>query len=167
VRAVATALMLSGGLAWPGVASAGDARCEVWARELAFAASVAARDAAAFAGYVHPQAVFAVTRPQPLRGSDAIVTAWRGVIDGTAVRLWWYPDRVNAGGEGLVASSGPALYQDPATGAYRTGRFSSVWQRDAQGTWRVVFDDGSEPVPADAAQVEAFHAGRREACPPA
>lgn len=143
------------------------ARCEVWARELSFAQSVRDHDAAAFAAHVHPFAVFAVTRDQPLRGDREIVAAWKGIVDGTALRLWWYPDRVNAGGDaGIVASSGPALYQDPATGAYRIGRFSSVWQRGDDGVWRVVFDDGMEQKPADAAQVQAFHAGRVTTCTP-
>lgn len=143
------------------------ARCEVWARELSFAQSVADRDAAAFASHLHPFAVFGVTRAQPLSGDRAIAEAWKGIVDGSATELQWYPDRVNAGGDaGIVASSGPALYRDVETGAYRIGRFSSVWQRGGDGVWRVVFDDGLEPKPADAAQVEAFHAGRVTACPP-
>lgn len=143
------------------------ARCEVWARELSFAQSVADHDPAAFAAHLHPFAVFGVTREPPLRGDREIAEAWKGIVDGSAVELWWYPDRVNAGGDAdIVASSGPALYRNVKTGAYRIGRFSSVWQRGEDGVWRVVFDDGLEQQPADAAQVAAFHAGRVVACPP-
>lgn len=143
------------------------ARCEVWARELSFARSVADHDTAAFAAHLHPSAVFGVSRPNPQRGDREILDAWAGLIAGRETRLWWYPDYVHAGGDaGVVSSSGPALYQDVASGQYRLGRFSSVWQRGEDGTWRVVFDDGQASRPADAAQVERFHAGRVTACPP-
>lgn len=144
------------------------ARCEVWARELSFAQSVADHDAAAFAAHLHPLAVFGVTRPNPQRGEREILDAWAGLIVGRETRLWWYPEHVHAGGDAsIVSSSGPALYQDVASGQHRLGRFSSVWQRGEDGTWRVVFDDGLAPRPVEAAQVEAFHAGRVTACPPA
>lgn len=149
-------------------ATAGDtARCEVWARELSFAQAVADHDADAFAAHLHPSAVFGVTRERPLRGAGEILAGWQGIIDGSALRLRWYPDRVHAGGDGrIVSSSGPALYQDPAGGSHRLGRFNSVWQLGGDGVWRVVFDDGIDPKPADDAQVQAFHAGRSTRCPP-
>lgn len=142
------------------------ARCQVWARELSFAQSVADHDASAFAAHLHPSAVFGVSRPNPQRGDREIVDAWAGLIAGQQTRLWWYPDYVHAGGDGsIVASSGPALYQDVASGQYRLGRFSSVWQRGEDKVWRVVFDDGLSPKPADTGQVEAFHRGRMVDCP--
>ena len=123
-------------------------------------------DAGAFAAHLHPAAVFGSSRPNPQRGQAEILDAWSGLIAGQQTRLWWYPDSVHAGGDGTVAaSSGPALYQDVASGQYRLGRFSSVWQRGDDGTWRVVFDDGLAPRPAEAAQVEAFHRGRTVDCP--
>lgn len=57
---------------------------------------------------------------------------WQGVIDGSALKLEWYPTVVTLGGDGRTAySSGPALYQDPKTGAYRHGHYGSVRQREA------------------------------------
>jgi ketosteroid isomerase-like protein len=142
--------------------------CAVWARELAFADSVERHDAKAFAEFVNPGAVFAATRPVPLRGREAILQRWAKIIDGTAVKLWWYPTAVAIGGVGDVAySSGPALYEstDPKeTQRYSIGGFQSVWHKDADGTWRVLFDDGIEPKPASEADVAAFRAGRK-ACP--
>ena len=95
------------------------ARCEVWARELSFAQSVADHDAAAFAAHLHPLAVFGVTRPNPQRGEREILDAWAGLIAGRETRLWWYPEHVHAGGDAsIVSSSGPALYQDLASGRF-------------------------------------------------
>ena len=76
---------------------------------------------------------------------------------------------VAIGGEPDVAySSGPALYEDLTPGTkqrFLVGGFQSIWHRDADGTWRVLFDDGIEPKPAGDDEVAAFRAARREACP--
>lgn len=144
--------------------STASARCEVWQRETSFAQSVANRDAIAFAEHLHPQAAFGVSRT-PTVGREAIVREWQGIIDGSALGLEWYPDVVTVGGDGNTTySSGPSLYTDPKTGSVRQGRFGSVWQRDGDGVWRVIFDDGIRPVAADAAAVQAFREGRALAC---
>ncbi|KAB8192111.1 DUF4440 domain-containing protein [Lysobacter maris] len=146
-----------------------DAECEVWARELGFARSVAEHDGAAFAAHVGEQAAFNSGQAAPLRGRDAIVDAWAGIIAGEPLKLSWYPARVTiAGADDVAASSGPALYESVGPdGAvrHRIGAFHSVWHRDDDGQWRVLFDDGIAPQPASDEQVAAFHAGRREDCP--
>lgn len=141
--------------------------CTVWQREQSFARSVAEHDAGAFAGHVHENAAFGAGSPEPTRGRDAIVERWAGLIEGKRVLLRWYPTRVTmAPGVGDIAwSSGPSLVEvlDPkAKDKYLLGAFHSVWHKDADGMWRVLFDDGVEPRPATAAEVSAFHAGRAE-----
>jgi hypothetical protein len=42
-----------------------------------------------------------------------------------------------------------------------------VWQREADGEWRMIFDDGIRPEPADATAVQAFREGRKPVCPQA
>lgn len=142
--------------------------CAVWARELSFADSVAKHDPKAFADHVHAGAVFNATGPQPLRGRDAILQRWAKIIDGTGLKLSWYPTSVVIGGEGDIAlSSGPALYESPDpkdAGKATLGGFQSTWHKGPDGTWRVLFDDGIEPKPASEADIAAFHAGRRT-CP--
>jgi ketosteroid isomerase-like protein len=137
------------------------ARCEVWQRELGFARAVAEHDAVAFAEYLHPRTAFGVGRTATV-GRAEVTAQWQNIIDGRAVKLEWYPDVVTVGGDGRTAySSGPTLYVDPKTGQARRGRFGSVWQRDHDGVWRVIFDDGNHPEPVDDAAVRAFHEGRR------
>ncbi|MBT2747082.1 DUF4440 domain-containing protein [Lysobacter sp. ISL-42] len=143
--------------------------CAVWARELSFARSIAEHDGKAFAAHLHPQAAFGAGRPQPSRGRDKIAAEWAGLIEGKQLRLRWYPVRVTIGGVGDVAwSTGPALYQRLDPGAqprYLIGAYQSVWHRDADGVWRIVFDDGLTPRPATEAEAMAFEHGRRETCP--
>jgi ketosteroid isomerase-like protein len=145
------------------------AECEVWARELSFAQSVADHDAAAFAAHLESDAAFAAESPQPQRGRDLITSRWAGLIEGKTLLLSWYPSRTTIGGADDVAvSSGPALYEDLRPGAdprYRIGAFHSVWHKGADGAWRILFDDGIEPQPASDAQVAAFREGRKPVCP--
>jgi ketosteroid isomerase-like protein len=142
--------------------------CEVWNRELAFAHSVATHDAAAFAELVHPGAAFESGQPQPLRGRAAIVDAWSGLIAGKGMRLSWYPSRVTIGGAADVAwSSGPVLFEwpdRPPEKRYATGTYHSVWTRDADGRWRVLFDEGAGRAPATAEDAERFRDQGPQAC---
>jgi len=153
----------------PPPARMSSAECEVWARELSFAQSVADHDAAAFASHVEPDAAFSAESPQPLRGRDEIARQWSGLIAGKSLLLSWYPTRTTIGGVADVASSsGPALYEDLRPGAkqrFRLGAFHSVWHRGQDGVWRVLFDGGQEPVPATEAEAAAFKAGRQVVCP--
>ena len=140
-------------------------RCQVWQRELGFAKSVADHDPVAFASFLAANTAFGVSR-EPIIGRDAVTREWQGIIDGSALKLEWYPAVVTLAGDGRTAySSGPALYQDPKTGAYRHGRYGSVWQREQDGEWRMIFDDGIRPEPADAAVVQAFRDGSGKPCP--
>ncbi|WP_156900019.1 YybH family protein [Luteimonas mephitis] len=145
--------------------------CEVWERELGFARSVAEHDAAAFAGFVHSGAAFGAGQAAPLRGRAAIVAEWSGLIEGKGVRLSWYPARVTIGAAPDVAwSSGPALFEwpdRPPAQRYAIGTYHSVWIRDADGRWRVLFDEGAGRAPADAEAAERFRAQAPRACPAA
>jgi ketosteroid isomerase-like protein len=151
------------------VARMSAAECEVWARELSFAQSVADHDAAAFAAHLEADAAFAAESPQPQRGRDVIASRWAGLIEGKTLLLSWYPTRTTIGGvAGVAVSSGPALFEDVRPGAdphYRIGAFHSVWHKGADGVWRILFDDGIDPQPASDAGVAAFREGRKPACP--
>ena len=166
IACLATLALWSTAASASGATSSADSlRCEVWQRELGFARSVADHDPVAFASFLAANAAFGVSR-EPTIGREAVTREWQGIIDGSALKLEWYPIVVTLGGDGRTAySSGPALYQDPKTGAYRHGRYGSVWQREADGEWRLIFDDGIRPEPADAAAVQAFRGGRNGVCP--
>jgi ketosteroid isomerase-like protein len=112
---------------------------EVRAREIAFAATMSDRDLAAFVAFVSPEAVF-FNGNTPLRGRDAVEEAWSGFFDGDQAPFSWSPDVVQVLESGeLALSSGPVL--NPAGEV--VGRFNSIWRKDPDGVWRVVFDKGS------------------------
>lgn len=142
------------------------AECEVWQRELSFAKSLADHDAEAFASHIAEQAAFGASQPAPDRGREAIAKGWAPLIEGKGVRLRWYPTRVTiAGRDDIAWSSGPALFEmlnPKAPYRWHVSQFRSVWVREPDGVWRVLFDDGTEPRPATDEDVRAFESGRSE-----
>ncbi|NUZ06830.1 YybH family protein [Piscinibacter koreensis] len=140
------------------------AECEVWRRETQFARSVEHRHRAAFAEHVHPGAVFDAGGPQPLRGRDAIVTAWTPLIAGRGgSELRWRAGFVSIGDNADVAVvRGPYELRERGVDGrprYRVGLYQSVWVRDGAGApWLVLYrspHDASMQV-ANAAEAQAF-----------
>jgi ketosteroid isomerase-like protein len=106
--------------------------------EIAFAKTLADRDAAAFASFLSDEAVF-FTNPGPSRGSGQVVQAWMAYFQGPQAPFSWEPEKVEVLDSGKLAmTSGPV--RDPS-GA-RIGTFNSVWRREAKGKWKIVLDNG-------------------------
>jgi ketosteroid isomerase-like protein len=111
---------------------------QVFAAESSFAHTMAARDRDAFGSFVASDAVF-FGRQGAARGKAAVVEAWAPLFEGSDAPFSWRPEVVQVLDAGTLAlSSGPVL--DPA--GKRTGTFNSIWRREADGRWRVVFDKG-------------------------
>lgn len=113
---------------------------EVADTERAFAQSMTDRDHAAFMSFLSDEAVF-FSGPTPLRGKQQVGDAWEGFFEGPAAPFSWAPEDVQVLDSGSLAlSTGPV--RDPAGKVVAT--FTSIWRREAPGTWRIVFDKGCE-----------------------
>lgn len=148
-------------LAAVALASAAPARAETNAElaqqvrqaELAFAKTMAARDHAAFGSFVADEALF-FGRRGVLRGRAAVLDGWKPFFEASSAPFSWAPEVVEVLDSGTLAlSSGPVL--DPE--GKLIGTFSSIWRREADGRWRVLFDKGcpvcetaTAPAPAPA-----------------
>ena len=117
-----------------------DLKRQVVNAERAFAATMKARDHAAFTGFLAEAIFFSGTTP--LRGRDAIARAWRPYYDGPQAPFSWEPEQVEVVDSGTLAYSGGPVFD--ASGK-RVGRFNSIWRLEAPGRWKIVFDRGDAP----------------------
>lgn len=133
-------LFVAGCSTLPAPLAVDEARQQVTETELAFARTMANRDLAAFSAFLADDAVF-LDGADALRGRDAVVAGWTPLFQGSEAPFSWAPDRVEIASDGRLGySSGPVTRANGNPG----GRFNSVWQRGADGRWRIVFDAGSQ-----------------------
>jgi ketosteroid isomerase-like protein len=113
-------------------------RHEVMDTERAFALTMADRDFGAFISYLSEEAVF-FSGETPLRGREQIEAAWRQFFEGPDAPFSWEPGAVAVLESGSLAlSTGPVFSPDGMV----ISTFTSIWRREAPGTWRIVFDRG-------------------------
>jgi ketosteroid isomerase-like protein len=111
---------------------------QVFVAESSFAATMAQRDSVAFARFVATDAVFFGEKTVQ-RGKAAVVQGWSRFFAGPDAPFSWRPEKVEVlDSGGLALSTGPVL--DPQ--GHQIGTFNSIWRRESDGTWRVVFDKG-------------------------
>jgi ketosteroid isomerase-like protein len=110
---------------------------QVFVAESSFAASMARRDLDAFAAFVSPEAIF-FGDTTVMRGKKAVVEGWRRFFTGPAP-FSWKPGVIEVLASGnLAISSGPVF--DPA--GKKVASFSSIWRREPDGRWLIIFDKG-------------------------
>lgn len=109
--------------------------------ENGFAATMAKRDYQAFASFIADDAVFFDRENTAFRGKQAVVDSWKGLYEKPAAPFSWRSESVEVSDSGTLAhSSGPVINQK----GERVGTFNSVWRRDGDGSWKVVFDKGCD-----------------------
>ncbi len=119
----------------PGTAELG---AQLRATEEAFARTMADRDHAAFVSFLAEDAVF-FGRAGELRGREAVAAAWKPLFEGAVAPFSWQPEVATVLDSGTLGlTSGPVLAPD----GRRIGTFTSVWRREPDGSWKIIFDRG-------------------------
>jgi ketosteroid isomerase-like protein len=136
--AVGLALGAAGCASKRPTASRSDLLAQVRLAEESFAATMARRDAAAFAEFIAEDAVF-INGGNPLRGKAALVEYWSKFFAPQAAPFAWRPELVEVASSGTLGyTEGPVLSPTGAVFA----KFFTTWQLGPSGKWFVVFDNG-------------------------
>jgi ketosteroid isomerase-like protein len=131
-----------------------DVRCH----EIAFSQSVENQDADAFATFLHADARFISGSLQ--RGADEIIKAWSVFFGEDAPKMKWRPQYTEVLNDGTLAlSRGPfhmtAVGENGETIHY-WGTFNSVWRKQSDNTWKIIFDAGNNAAEPPSEDVQAI-----------
>ena len=107
--------------------------------ERAFAATMKARDHAAFVSFLSDETIFYGGK-EPLVGKEAVAAKWKAYYEQKDAQFSWEPDQVDVLASGTLASSSGPVYD--ANGKLLS-RFASIWRLEAPGKWKIVFDRGA------------------------
>ncbi len=135
--AMVAMVALSAGAATP---SNAELKKQVADTERAFAATMKARDLAAFSSFLSSEAVF-FSGPVPLHGKEAIEGFWKKFYDKPVAPFSWEPDEVEVLVSGNLAYSAGPVYNPEGK---LIARFNSVWRLEAPGQWKIIFDHGAD-----------------------
>jgi len=113
--------------------------------ERAFAKTMADRNLNAFANYVAEEGVFFGQRGT-LRGRAAVVEGWKRFFEGDKAPFSWDPETVEVLPSGSLALSTGPVHDSQGN---RIGTFSTIWRKESDGAWRVVFDKGCPVCESD------------------
>ncbi|HEX7151861.1 MAG TPA: alpha/beta fold hydrolase [Thermoanaerobaculia bacterium] len=121
---------------------------EVRQAEIAFAKAFGDHNLAAFSELVAEDATF-FNALGTQRGKKAVVEAWGRMVNAPEAPFSWGPERVAVAGE-VAFSTGPIYDPRGKLSAY----YTSMWRKQADGKWKVVFDGPGSPVTWETAKVE-------------
>jgi ketosteroid isomerase-like protein len=131
-----------------------DVRC----REIGFSKAAESRDAESFSSFIDDDARFVSN--SVTSGPKAITEAWAGFFADDGPLIKWRPQFVEVLKDGKLAlTRGPyrMIAKDPEGNTVEGwGTFNSIWRRQDDGEWKVVFDAGNPAGAAPSAEVQAL-----------
>ena len=122
-----------------------DRAAQVRDAETAFAKAFADRDSERFFRFVADDAHFLGAR-QTMKNKKEVVEVWSKFFEGPKAPFRWQPERVFVTAAGDIGLSTGPIY-DPD--GKHIGDYSSVWQRQKDGKWLVIFDGPGSSPPCD------------------
>jgi ketosteroid isomerase-like protein len=150
MRLIAPALVLAATLAAAVAAGAADPKAELFAAERQFAEAAAAQGAAGWLAWFAEDAAIFPADAEIVAGKAAIRKQYEA-SGFTPAGLTWTPKfaDVSASGE-LGYTYGTWQWQGAGRdgkAVVRTGKYLTVWRKQADGSWKVVADIGNNDRP--------------------
>jgi uncharacterized protein (TIGR02246 family) len=112
-----------------------------------FNQAVADGDLKKFLSFIAEGATFNGGTPSEIRGRDAIAKDWAPFFEKDGPRLTWIPTHGEILGAGdLGYTVGTSEYRTVAASGQATirrGQYLTVWRKQADGAWLIVYDTGS------------------------
>jgi ketosteroid isomerase-like protein len=112
-----------------------------------FAQSVADKNHDRFLSFLADITTFSGGTPDELHGKDAVWTAWADFFAPDGPSLTWTPTKGEVIGAGDIGyTTGASVFRArraDGTVSDRRGQYLTVWKKQPDGTWRVIFDTGS------------------------
>jgi len=128
----------------PDLKAAGDA---ILKSDVAFAQSVAEKNREKFLSFIAEVTTFGGGTANELHGRDAVMKAWGDFFTPDGPTLSWTPTKGEVIGAGDVGyTTGHSVFrQKDKSGKVteRRGQYVTVWKKQTDGSWKVVFDTGS------------------------
>jgi uncharacterized protein (TIGR02246 family) len=126
--------------------------------EIAFSHSAEQQDAAAFASFIDDDARF--VGGSVMRGPAEIAEAWSVFFADDGPTITWCPPFVEVLEDGTLAlTRGPykmVTTDEQGTETEHWGTFNSIWRRQADGSWKIVFDAGNDAARPPSDEVKAI-----------
>ena len=115
--------------------------------DAAFAQSVAEKNREKFLSFIADVTTFSGGTANELHGREAVMKAWSDFFAPDGPTLSWTPMKGEVIGAGDVGyTTGRSVFrQKGADGKVteRRGQYVTIWKKQADGSWKVVFDTGS------------------------
>jgi len=115
--------------------------------DAAFAQSVAEKNRDKFLSFIADVTTFSGGTANELHGRDAVMRAWADFFAPDGPTLSWTPTKGEVIGAGDVGyTTGRSVFRQKGTDGKvteRRGQYVTVWKKQADGSWKVVFDTGS------------------------
>jgi ketosteroid isomerase-like protein len=112
-----------------------------------FARAVAERNTQKFLSFIAEATTFNGGSPNELRGRDAVMKGWADFFEPDGPTLTWQPIKGEVVGAGDVGyTTGRSVFRSKGADGKMTerrGEYITVWKKQADGSWKVVFDTGS------------------------
>ncbi len=116
-----------------------------------FAASVASRNRERFLSFIAETTTFNGGTPGEIHGPDAVMQEWAGFFAPDGPTLTWAPTHgevIGAGDLGYTVGTSTTRGKNAAgVLTERHGSYLTVWRKQRDGRWLVVFDTGSTLPP--------------------